>query len=99
MQQTSLKRPQLQAPSFSYGVPDRLIVDARARRSVLRWTSQLPYPCTRESTAGHVTIIAYGTAKNFFSRALFERQFALAFTAAAVALEMAHRNVLVHDNE
>jgi len=53
----------------------------------------------RESTAGHVTIIAYGTAKNFFSRALFERRFALAFTATAVALEMAHRNVLVHDNE
>jgi hypothetical protein len=46
-----------------------------------------------------VTIIAYRQAKNFFSRALFERMLAVAFTAAAVALEMAHRNVLVHDNE
>jgi len=46
-----------------------------------------------------VTIIAYGQAKNFFSRALFERLFALAFTATAGALEMAHRTVLVHDNK
>jgi len=53
----------------------------------------------RASTAGHVTIIAYGQQKTFFSRALFQRLFALAFTATAVALEMAHRNVLVHDNE
>jgi len=35
----------------------------------------------RESTAGHVTIIAYRQAKNFFSRALFAQMFALAFTA------------------
>src|SRR5438045_853102 len=45
------------------------------RRSVLRWTSPLPYTCMKESTSGHLTIIAPGKAKNFFYRTLFERLF------------------------
>jgi hypothetical protein len=36
----------------------------------------------REATAGHLTIIAHGKAKNFFYRALFERLFAFAFMQA-----------------
>src|SRR2546422_6039791 len=50
----------------------RMIVDALGRRSVLQWTSQLPTPRMRWSTAGHLTIIADGTAKNFFYRTLFD---------------------------
>src|SRR4051812_12333160 len=74
------------SPVFSsMSLFDRLIVDALARRSVLRWISPLPYACMRESPAGHVTIIADGTAKNFFYPTLFERLFALAFTARAVS--------------
>ncbi len=74
------KRSLDSAPGISFSLFHRLIVDAPVRRSVLRWTAQLPYPCMRESTASHVTIIAYRQAINFFSLALFEWRFALAFT-------------------
>jgi hypothetical protein len=39
----------------------------------------------RWSTSDHLTIIAHRKAKNFFYRTLFERLFALAFTATELS--------------